>query len=63
MVRQFSDGRIAIYTVNKDNFDKLTSFLGEDGVPLSNVSWSNLEKSKSEKVLVLKSSDIEVELD
>jgi len=58
-VRQIDKDRIAIYTVNKSNFDKLISFLGEDGAPMSNVSWTNLGKSKTKKILVLKTSELD----
>lgn len=59
MVRQIDDERIAIYTVNKSEFPKLTSFLGEDKAPLSNVSWNNLSKAASIKTLVLKISELD----
>jgi len=58
-VRQIDSDRIAIYTVDKSNFDKLTSYLGEDGAPMSNVSWLNLGKSKSEKTLILKTTELD----
>ena len=58
-VRQIDENRIAIYTVDKSNFGKLTSYLGEDGAPMSNVSWLNLGKSKSEKTLILKTSELD----
>jgi hypothetical protein len=58
-VRQIDEDRIAIYTVDKSNFDKLTSYLGEDGAPMSNVSWLNLGKSKTEKTLILKTSELD----
>jgi len=58
-VRQIDEDRIAIYTINKSNFEKLTSFLGEDGAPMSNVSWPNLGKSRTEKTLILKTSELD----
>lgn len=58
-VRQLGKDRIAIYTIGKSNFDELTSYLGEDGAPLSNVSWLNLEKAKTEKTIILKTSELD----
>ena len=58
-VRQIDENRIAIYTVDKSNFEMLTSYLGEDGAPLSNVSWQNLGKSKTEKTLILKMAELD----
>jgi len=58
-VRQIDKERIAVYTINKSNFETLISYLGEDGAPLSNVSWANLGKSRTEKTLVLKTSELD----
>ena len=58
-VRQIDKERIAIYTINKSNFETLISYLGEDGAPMSNVSWGNLGKSRTEKTLILKTSELD----
>ena len=58
-VRQIDKERIAVYTINKSNFETLISYLGEDGAPMSNVSWANLGKSRTEKTLILKTSELD----